>query len=105
MRKCFPIVALLSQFGTLAVTATSAPPLHLPPVDWADTETVTNCPLPAVVRQNGTLAFTLCCRATPTNDVEVAFGRDADANGVLDLEEIGISVGWRRGESDGECKM
>ena len=33
----------------------------------------------------------------PSNDVEVAFGADANRNGVLEPEETGIVFGWRAG--------
>ncbi len=32
---------------------------------------------------------------TPSNNLEVAFGRDVNTNGVLDTEEIGTVYGWR----------
>ena len=34
---------------------------------------------------------------TPTNCLEVAFGRDANTNGVLDVAEIETVYGWRAG--------
>ena len=66
----------------------------LPPVSFADAETSTNVPF-AVGRDGARLlAFTLSCRATPTNGVEVAFGRDADSDGALGVEEADFAVGW-----------
>ena len=57
--------------------------LSLPAVEKADAEVVTNVPLPALSRRAGRFAFSLGCRATPTNNVEIAFGADADEDGVL----------------------
>ena len=34
---------------------------------------------------------------TPTNNLEVAFGRDSNTNGVLDVQEIDTVYGWRGG--------
>ena len=49
--------------------------------------------------------------ASPSNNVEVAFGTDADGDGVLDLWETDCVIGWdcgawfvRKG-ADGACQM
>ena len=34
---------------------------------------------------------------TSTNELEIAFGRDVNANGVLDVEEVETIYGWRGG--------
>ena len=57
--------------------------LSLPAVEKADAEVVTNVSLPALSRRAGRFAFSLGCRATPTNNVEIAFGADVDEDGVL----------------------
>ena len=36
--------------------------------------------------------------AMATNNVEVAFGTDENGNGVLDLEEIDLTIGWDAGK-------
>ena len=42
---------------------------------------------------------------TPTNDLEVAFGRDANTDGVLDVEEIETAAsGTWCALSGGECR-
>ncbi len=66
----------------------------LPPVAHADAETVANVPLAASLDAAGRFAFSLTCIATPTNNVEVAFGRDANGNGALDVDEIERVAGW-----------
>ena len=68
--------------------------LSLPPVEKADAEVVTNVPLPALSRRAGLFAFSLGCRATPTNNVEIAFGADVDEDGVLAPRETRLVVGW-----------
>ena len=88
--------------------ARPAVPVELPSVVHADTETTTNVSFTASLDVAGRFSFDLSCRATPSNNVEVAFGTDANANGVLDPEEVDRVVGWdcgawftRKG-SDGE---
>ena len=72
------------------------PPVRpiLPPVAHADTETVTNVPFMAWQEHAGKFTFSLTCRTTPTNNVQAAFGTDADGDGVLSLEESDLVVGW-----------
>ena len=67
---------------------------------------VTNCPfevsscLPLAVDSNrlDTVAFELSFDATPSNNVQAAFGVDLDANGVLSPDEEDLVVGWDCGE-------
>lgn len=94
MKRCVlflllsPICFSTSTWGRVAV------PAALPPAVHADTETVTNVPFAVALDVAGRLSFDLVCRATPSNNVEVAFGRDADGNGRLDVGEEGCLVGW-----------
>ena len=80
--------------ATLAVFA--LPPVcpALPPVTHDDTETVTNVPFAAWQDYAGKFKFSLTCQTTPTNNVQVAFGTDADDDGVLSLAESDLIVGW-----------
>ena len=77
-----------------SVWGRAAVPTALPPDVHADTETATNVPFAVALDVAGRLSFDLVCRATPSNNVEVAFGRDADGNGRLDVGEEGCLVGW-----------
>ena len=72
--------------------------VSLPAVSFADTEVSTNVPLPNLTRVNGRVVFSLGCLATTTNNVEVAFGTDENGNGVLDLEEMDLTIGWDAGK-------
>ncbi len=72
----------------------AAVPAALPPAVHADTETVTNVPFAVALDVAGCLSFDLVCHATPSNNVEVAFGRDTDGNGMLDVGEEDCIVGW-----------
>ena len=84
----FAICLAASAWGRAAV------PAALPPAVHADTETVTNVPFATALDVSGRFSFDLVCRATPSNNVEVAFGRDTDGNGMLDVGEEDCIVGW-----------
>ena len=68
--------------------------LTLPPVRYADTETATNVPFAAASGGAGRFMLSLSCIATPSNNVEAAFGRDTDNDGALSLAEVAFTVGW-----------
>ena len=57
----------------------------LPPVAHDDAETTTNVPFAAWQDCAGKFRFSLTCRTTPTNNVQIAFGTDADGDGVLPI--------------------
>ena len=104
--------ALLFCAGAaLAAWARTVVPASLPPAIHADTEVSTNVPFTATLDAAGRFAFDLSCRATPSNNVEVAFGTDANGNGVLEPEETDRVVGWDCGSwftrtgADGACRM
>ena len=87
------IAAALSAaaFAALARTA-ELPPLPAPA--FADAEVSTNMPMPTVERAAGTFSFSLTFAATPSNNVEAAFGADLDGDGGLSPAEIRLTVGW-----------
>ena len=104
--------ALLFCAGAaLAAWARTVVSASLPPAVHADTEVSTNVPFATALDAAGRLSFDLVCRATPSNNVEVAFGTDANGNGVLEPEEIDRIVGWDCGSwftrkgADGACRM
>ena len=104
--------ALLFCAGAaLAAWARTVVPASLPPAVHADTEVSTYVPFTAVLDAAGRFAFDLSCRATPSNNVEVAFGTDANGDGVLEPEETDRVVGWDCGSwftrkgADGACQM
>ena len=66
----------------------------LPPWEMADTEVSTNCPFAFEKTNVKHLRIGLDCIGTPSNNVQVAFGRDANTNGVLEVCETGFAVGW-----------
>jgi len=59
-----------------------------------DTEAVTNIPLVVEARRLGTVRFTVSLDASPSNNVEIAVGNDADGDGTLSLEEADFVFGY-----------
>ena len=66
----------------------------LPPAEYDDTEEVTNVALPAVRADSRIFAFHLELDATPSNNVSLVFGRDANEDGVISRAEESLLVGW-----------
>ena len=91
-----PRTALLTQVFLLASCAALAARTlpQFPPPDFLDAEVSTNCPITNIGTDTAHFDFSLSFQATPSNNVEVAFGTDADANGVLDIGEETLSIGW-----------
>ena len=83
--------------------AFALPPVRptLPPVEHLDTETVTNMPFTAWQRNLRDFTVSLSFVATPSNNVEIAFGTDTGTTGVspvgdgeLSPDECDLIVGW-----------
>ena len=89
--KCPVFLFLVLAMSTMA---SSSVPVSLPPVVHADTETTANVAFAAGIPYSGRFTLSLECLATPSNNVQVAFGTDANRNGVLDLEETELLTGW-----------
>lgn len=66
----------------------------LPQWVYADTEVSTNCPMRLLRNSVEDVRFSLEFTGGESNNVEVAFGRDVNTNGILELPERGLSVGW-----------
>lgn len=90
---------VLLLLATTFAWASEPVALSLPSVAHADTEVVTNVPLPSLSNRAAKFGFSLGCRATPTNNVEIAFGTDTDSDGVLSPRETRLVVGWDSGSS------
>ena len=97
MKKMF----LLASAVTSAVFA--LPPVRpvLSPVEHLDTETVTNMPFTAWQRNLRDFTVNLSFVATPSNNVEIAFGTDTGTTGILPVgdgelapDECDLIVGW-----------
>ena len=91
--RCKTMLFFLSGMSVLAGAGTVVP-AALPPVAHADSETVTNVPFTASLDAAGRFRLSLSCLATPSNNVEAAFGVDRNSDGVLALEETDCVIGW-----------
>ena len=107
------VVTMALAVVSVASALPSARP-SLPPIMYLDTETVTNVPFTAWQPQLRYFTFKLAFNATPSNNVEMAFGtanRTTDSlpvgngntgttgilpveDGVLTLDEYDLTVGW-----------
>ena len=87
---------LLTALAALAAAAADAASLTsgpLPQSEYADTEATTNFTF-ALSRRIRDFLLSVELTATPSNNVQVAFGCDADEDGVLALAETDLIVGW-----------
>ena len=91
MKMKFIVLFALLPFVVFARPVTVS---LLPPNEYADTEVSTNIAFiverPAMTR----IEFTVALDATPTNNVEVAIGTDANGDGNLGVEEQAYAFGW-----------
>ena len=97
MKKAFFIVPLCVVTLT-ALARTPMCPVLPPPSPYADTESVTNVTFGVGVLGDNVFALSLELDATPSNNVEVAFGSDTNGNGTLDDSEASFALGWDCGE-------
>jgi hypothetical protein len=88
------IVYFIFCFAFGVLHAKAVPSLTLPPVVHFDTETSTNMPFAIGSSGAGRFSLSLSCIATPSNNVEAAFGYDSNLDGVLDLGEMSFTIGW-----------
>ena len=69
----------------------------LPISDYADTEVSTNIPFEVSFDAMSRMNFSISLDASPTNCVEVSIGTDANADGVLSLNETDQTFGYNCG--------
>ena len=100
--KCdvMPVRSVLFSMFVVMAAAASARTILVPaqPVsEFADTEVSTNIVLHASRTDTREFGIHIQLAGTPTNALEVAFGRDANTNGVLEVDEVETAYGWRAG--------
>ena len=89
MPRALPLLLLCAAVHAAEVQLPPAPPPA-----FADTESVTNAALGGAVATARLLRCTVELTATPSNNVEVAFGRDADGDGALAEGEAAMRLSW-----------
>ena len=92
---------LLMTVGCLAACAAMARQQNLAqlaPSTYADTEASTNVPCVLDLPTLRQYRLALGLVGTPSNNVEVALGHDADGDGALSLDETALSLAWDCGE-------
>ena len=82
---------------SMALAAALAVP-SLPAPEYDDCEVVTNCVFEASRRDARIFSIHMEIDATPSNGVEVVFGRDVDNDGILSRMEEALVVGYDCGE-------
>ena len=105
-RRLFRWAASSRFIICLAVAlAANAPALtldvpRLPPPVFADREAAADTAIPAGARDNlRHFRLELTFDATPSNNVQIAFGRDSEPlDGALAAEETAFIIGWDSGE-------
>ena len=88
------LTILVAAAGMLASARMVAVPT-MPVSPYADTEVSTNVAINIAQISYSDLEFHFS--GTPTNNLELAFGRDSNTNGVLDVSEMETVYGWRAG--------
>lgn len=83
------VAASLGITAKAAVTTIPA----LEPTAFADTESVTNAPLRGMNEHTAIFRIDISLTASPSNNLEVAFGK-ADASGAVPFGEEELAVGW-----------
>ena len=89
MRQLMAILCSL----VLSVSARATTMSQLPLPTFADSGASTNIVF-AASSMPSVVTFSLEFTPSPTNNVEIALGTDADGNGVLSAEEERLTIGW-----------
>ena len=92
--RIFATALLLLPFAAVGARVAVAP-MEVSP--YLDTEVSTNVAINTWRSDARQIELKLQLEGTPTNNLEVAFGRDANRNGVLDMCEVDTVYGWRGG--------
>ena len=96
MRKYVSVLIIVSALESTCRASMARIDLPLSP--FADTEVTTNLAFTAWEPRQRQFAYELAFDATPSNNFNVAFGRDGNSDGVLSRAEADFTVGWDCGE-------
>ncbi|MCR5838547.1 MAG: hypothetical protein K6G94_02800 [Kiritimatiellae bacterium] len=70
---------------------------QLPPSPYDDTEISTNVMFSAGEEDALIFSLSISIDATPTNTLQIAFGRDENSDSILDWQETEFLLGWKCG--------
>ena len=94
--RLLPILLLALAGGAARAAEVALPPA--PPPAFPDTESTTNAPLPAAMVARARLAKArVALVATPSNNVQVAFGASREPGGPLHQGDESLAFGWDAG--------
>ena len=88
------LMLLIGCIAAAVANAATVCPGRLPRGEYADTEATTNVPFAFGPQGTRNFRFELSLAGTPSNNVQLAFGRDADSDGVLAAGETGMTFAW-----------
>ena len=91
------LVATAIAFLPLAAFAKAIVVSPLPVSHYADTEVTTNIAFNAIRSDVKTFELNFLLECSSSNCIQVALGRDADADGILSFAETDVVYGWRNG--------
>lgn len=91
--KAFAAIAL----GFMAVRAAAVQIPALPVSPYPDTEISTNITFNPVRSDAREFGVSMSFTGTASNCLQIAFGRDANGDGNLSVNETGLVLGWRGG--------
>ncbi len=93
--------ALLSVFALLflpfILKAATLNVSSLPNSSYLDTEVSTNLNFNTFRSDAKGMVLQMNFNCSPTNNIQIAFGKDSNADGVLSASETGVVYGWRCG--------
>ena len=95
MKQTMMIAALFAS--TLAFAGTVELPRTAKP-QFADMESATNVAVSAFAEAKKSVTVTIECDTAKDNAMRVFVGKDANKDGKLGLEEIGLRFGWDAGQ-------
>ena len=88
-----PTFVLVSSFVCALASVARELPV-LPEPAFADTEVTAHHPLVLPPTNVNGLNLEIAFSGTPSNNVEITFGRDEDGDGELSFDEAGVLLGW-----------
>ena len=88
------LILFVGCLAAAAADARFACPGRLPRGEYADTEATTNVPFAFGPQGAKHFKFDLCLAGTSSNNVQLAFGRDANSDGALSADETDMVFAW-----------